>query len=106
MHFGLIIKVSLRIFRCYLKLGTWQEHLKGVSESSISSILHCYDRAKEYDKDWYKAWHAWAYMNFETVLFYKNKEDNEKGEGDKSYELDRNIDLNKHTVLAVQGFFK
>lgn len=46
-------------------------------------------------------------MNFETVLFYKNKEDNEKkGEGDKSYEFDRNIDLNRHTVLAVQGFFK
>lgn len=80
--------------------------MKGVSESSISSILHCYERAKEYDKDWYKAWHAWAYMNFETVLFYKNKDGNEKGEGDKSFELDRNIDLNKHTVLAVHGFFK
>ncbi|CAG9812455.1 unnamed protein product [Phaedon cochleariae] len=92
--------------RCYLKLGTWQECLEGVTESSIPSVLNCYQQATEFDKDWYKAWHAWAYMNFETVLFYKNREDNGKSKDSLSVDSEKNIDLNKHTVLAVQGFFK
>ncbi|VEN43115.1 unnamed protein product [Callosobruchus maculatus] len=93
--------------RCYLKLGGWQESLEGVSETSINYILNCYQQATEYDKDWYKAWHSWAYMNFETVLFYKNKEESDKSKLEKSpQEADKNLDLNKHTVLAVQGFFK
>lgn len=93
--------------RCYLKLGAWQEALEGITESSVPSILACYQQATEYDKDLYKAWHAWAYMNFETVLFYKNQEEAEKGKGDRqSIDSERNVDLNKHTVLAVHGFFK
>nr|ALE20544.1 mTOR [Leptinotarsa decemlineata] len=93
--------------RCYLKLGVWRESLEGVTESSIQNVLNCYYQATEYDKDWYKAWHAWAYMNFETVLFYKNKEETDKSTTERAVEEpDKNIDLNKHTVLAVQGFFK
>nr|CAH7722994.1 unnamed protein product [Callosobruchus chinensis] len=93
--------------RCYLKLGGWQESLEGVSETSINFILNCYQQATDYDKDWYKAWHSWAYMNFETVLFYKNKEESDKSKSEKSVqEVDKNVDLNKHTVLAVQGFIK
>jgi FKBP12-rapamycin complex-associated protein len=75
--------------RCYLKLGAWQEALEGINEVSIPFILKCYRQATEYDPQWYKAWHAWAYMNFETVLFYNSQEE-------KTH----------YTVLAVQGFFK
>lgn len=32
----------------------------------------CYQSATEYDPSWYKAWHAYAYMNFEAVLHNKN----------------------------------
>lgn len=76
--------------RCYLKIGAWQETLQGINENSIPSILKCYKQATEHDPKWYKAWHAWAYMNFATVLFYNPLKDK------TSYE----------TVLAVQGFFK
>lgn len=55
-----------------MKLGSWQEQLQGINELSIPAILQCYMTATHHDKTWYKAWHAWAYMNFQTVLFYKN----------------------------------
>ena len=57
-----------------MKLGLWQEQLKGINELSIPTILKCYSTATEHDNTWYKAWHAWAYMNFQTVLFYKNQQ--------------------------------
>ncbi|KAK8760973.1 hypothetical protein V5799_027758, partial [Amblyomma americanum] len=59
--------------RCYLKLGQWEECMQGINESSIPMILRYYQLATEHDSDWYKAWHAWAYMNFEAVLFFKHQ---------------------------------
>jgi FKBP12-rapamycin complex-associated protein len=57
--------------RCYLKLGQWHENLQGINESSIPLILQYYLAATDRDNNWYKAWHSWAYMNFEAVHFYK-----------------------------------
>lgn len=88
--------------RCYLKLGGWQEALEGITENSIPSILNCYRQAAEYDPLWYKAWHSWAYMNFETVLFYKQQQDMAVNLA----KLDKANEYIKYTVLAVEGFFK
>ncbi|KAL3272654.1 hypothetical protein HHI36_014119 [Cryptolaemus montrouzieri] len=82
--------------RCYLRMGNWQESLEGVRETSISSILKYFQHATEHDPQWYKAWHAWAYINFETVLFYKNRPDH----------AEKTAEIIGYTVLAVQGFFK
>lgn len=57
-----------------MKLGCWQEELQGLTEQSIPDILDYYSASKLHDPDWYKAWHSWAYMNFETVLFYKHQQ--------------------------------
>jgi len=59
--------------RCYLKLGDWRTQLdeRGQPGSSIAPILQYFKRATEYDGGWYKAWHAWAFMNFQAVLEYK-----------------------------------
>lgn len=65
---------GIMVCRCYLKLGRWQEELQGLTECSITSVLECYSSATTHDPSWYKAWHSWAYMNFETVLFYKNQQ--------------------------------
>ncbi|XP_014662370.1 PREDICTED: serine/threonine-protein kinase mTOR-like [Priapulus caudatus] len=59
--------------KCYLKLGNWQENLQGITELSIPQVLAYYAAATEHDPTWYKAWHALAYMNYEAVLFYKNR---------------------------------
>ncbi|XP_044740220.1 serine/threonine-protein kinase Tor [Chrysoperla carnea] len=76
--------------RCYLKLGEWQESLQGFNEQSILYVLQCYAAATQHDPSWYKAWHAWAYMNFETVLFYQQQDE---------------PSVHQFTVSAVGGFF-
>ncbi|XP_062572359.1 serine/threonine-protein kinase mTOR-like [Saccostrea cucullata] len=78
--------------------------------------------ATEYDKYWYKAWHGWALINYEAVLFYKQSEksgavpqspgDIGPGRGDApiSTKNDTNVSttskMHKYCVLAVQGFFR
>lgn len=39
-----------------------------LSSTSIASILQYYHLATEFDRQWYKAWHAWAFMNFQALL--------------------------------------
>ncbi|KAG8434781.1 hypothetical protein GDO86_012940 [Hymenochirus boettgeri] len=59
--------------RCYLKLGEWQLSLQGINECTIPNVLEYYSAATEHDHSWYKAWHAWAVMNFEAVLHFKHQ---------------------------------
>ncbi|CAG9788845.1 unnamed protein product [Diatraea saccharalis] len=91
--------------RCHLKLGSWCESLLGINRHSIPEILDNYASAIALAPDWYKAWHAWAYMNFETVLFYKHQDtsvaDSQLVEVKPTAECIQN-----HTVPAVEGFFK
>lgn len=86
--------------RCFMKLGSWQEQLQGINEESIPVVLQCYLTATEHDNTWYKAWHAWAYMNFQTVLFYKNQQSPTMTEEQKAQQI------SPFTVPAVEGFFK
>lgn len=51
------------------------EQLHGLNEENIANILTYYTHAKDTDETCYKAWHAYAYMNFEAILFYKGKMD-------------------------------
>lgn len=89
--------------RCHLKLGSWCESLLGINKHSIPEILRNYSAATSLSSDWYKAWHAWAYMNFETVLFYKHQE----ADMSNSEEIKAASDyIQTHTVPAVEGFFK
>lgn len=66
-------EMSSLLARCYHKLGQWQDSLHGISEESIPTILQYYAAATEHDNSWYKAWHSFAVMNFETILFYKHQ---------------------------------
>lgn len=64
----------------YLSIFNRYEQLHGLNEDNINTILTYYTHAKDTDKLCYKAWHAYAYMNFEAILFYKNKADSGKAE--------------------------
>ncbi|CAK9293619.1 unnamed protein product [Gordionus sp. m RMFG-2023] len=59
--------------KCYLKMGQWSENLNGITEASIPQILNYYVSAIDNSNNWYKAWHAWACINFEALLYYKQK---------------------------------
>ncbi|XP_072945210.1 serine/threonine-protein kinase mTOR [Epargyreus clarus] len=92
--------------RCHLKLGAWCEALLGINNLSIPEILHNYSAATNLSSDWYKAWHAWAYMNFETVLFYKHQEADGTGSATSAEVKSVPEYIQQHTVPAVEGFFK
>ena len=57
-----------------MKLGSWAESNLGINEQNVPQILEYFSLATEHDKHWYKAWHMWALMNYEAVLFYKQKD--------------------------------
>jgi len=83
--------------RCYLKQGEWQKELQEEwSQETIPDILHSYLLATRYDKDWYKAWHAWALANFD-VITYSEKVTNDV----ISPQM-----ISTHIVPSVQGFFR
>ncbi|GAV00928.1 TOR [Ramazzottius varieornatus] len=71
------MEFSKLLARCCLKLGEWQEELNernaSMDERSIPQIIQCYSAATAHDPSNYKAWHAWASMNFEAVLYYKQR---------------------------------
>lgn len=64
--------LSTLLSRCYLKLGKWQEILQDFNAETIPNIYEHYVKATEFDKFWYKAWHALAYMSYEAVLFHES----------------------------------
>ncbi|TPX35002.1 hypothetical protein SmJEL517_g02512 [Synchytrium microbalum] len=82
--------------RCYNKLGEWQLSLQEeMTDDNIPEILRSYRAATQCDKDWYKAWHAWALANFEVLSHYE-----------RSNETIPPEQLVAHAVPSVQGFFR
>ena len=78
--------------RCYLKLGDWCETLQGYTEASIPRILRYYAAATEHHRAWYRAWHAYAIMNYQAVLFYKSAvTDAQQASGEDSAGADNNL---------------
>nr|XP_013189744.1 unnamed protein product [Amyelois transitella] len=95
--------------RCHLKLGSWCEALQEINELSIPEILRNYVAAVNLAPDWYKACHAWACMNFETVLFYKQQDNVSESSiagGSAEKKVSRADFINTHTIPAIEGFFK
>ena len=94
---------SKLLSRCYLKQGEWQVALQSGDwqHDHVHDILASYSAAKHFNKDWYKAWHAWALANFEVVtsLTAQRLPDGETAAVPQSIIVD-------HVVPAIRGFFK
>lgn len=88
--------------RCFMKLGLWQNRLQGLNENSIKEILGCYEKATEYDDNWYKAWHSWAYMNFKVVQSQKPLEEQQNIPNNRK----EKAIISQYVVPAVRGFFR
>ncbi|WFD44630.1 non-specific serine/threonine protein kinase [Malassezia psittaci] len=82
--------------RCYFKQGEWQValHDEWVSDDNCD-VIQSYKRATELDRDWYKAWHAWALSNFDVITHHERR-----GEAIPFHEVAASI------VPSVQGFFR
>ena len=87
--------------KCYLKQGEWQTSINdGVWQGEhVHDILASYNAATRYNRNWYKAWHAWALANFEVVTSYTSHGERE------TVELPSNV-IHGHVVPAIEGFFK
>ncbi|KAJ3373228.1 phosphatidylinositol kinase- protein kinase tor1 [Kappamyces sp. JEL0680] len=83
--------------RCYLKIGEWQNALREDSHQQgvLPETLRSYLAATHYDRNWYKAWHAWAFANFEVVSYHEKIQEH----------IPTNV-LIQHVVPSVQGFFR
>lgn len=93
-------ELSVLLSKCYLKLGNWQLALRDeVDEKATPQVLKSFKRATELSPDGYKAWHAWAVMNFNVVSHYRKIQ--QKGGGSSASKQ-----LATHLVDAIHGFFR
>lgn len=103
-------EIKQLLARCYLKLGQWQESLNGINESTIPNVLQCYEEATVYDTNWYKAWHAYAVMNFEACLFYRHQQQvlqqQQPHQQNSSTGILSPQMISKYAVPALKGFVK
>ena len=62
------------ISKCYLRLGTWQHELFGMTDDGIlTDIMKNYEHAWTYDDSNYKAWNAYAVLNYDAVSYFKQR---------------------------------
>jgi FKBP12-rapamycin complex-associated protein len=82
--------------RCYFKQGEWQAalHEEWVTDDQCD-VIDSYRRATELDRNWYKAWHAWALANFDVISHHESH-----GDVVSAQMIAASI------VPSVQGFFR
>ncbi|CAF4657655.1 unnamed protein product [Rotaria sp. Silwood1] len=62
------------ISKCYVRLGTWQHELFGMTDDIIlAEIMKDYEHAWTYDDSNYKAWNAYAVLNYDAVSYFKQR---------------------------------
>jgi len=90
---------SLRV-SCWLELGDWQLSEAAspnalISERMQLDVLTAYKRATLLEGCGYRAWHAWALLNFRVAV--------QIGESENTTKAAENTQRN-HIVAAVKGF--
>lgn len=72
--------------------------------------MQSYLLATQYDKEWYKAWHAWALANFEVISFFEKSnstENNTPADQNITVTEEVNGDIHqevlRYVVPSVQG---
>jgi FKBP12-rapamycin complex-associated protein len=62
------------ISKCYLRSGTWQHELFGMTDDlTLTEIMRNYEHAWTYDDSNYKAWNAYAVLNYDAVNHFKQR---------------------------------
>jgi len=104
---------------CWLKLGDWK--VENTSPSGVPScsglqteVLYSYKKATAAKGNDYKAWHAWALMNFRLAQQLQERSGliresvlvSAKSEFSRHQTASNMRYTNNHVVAAVQGFVK
>ncbi|KAL9940634.1 hypothetical protein V8E36_000122 [Tilletia maclaganii] len=80
--------------RCYYKQAEWQIALNEMWVTDDEcDVIWSYWRATQLDRNWYKAWHAWALANFDVISYQARH-------GGAKQLMEASI------VPAIEGFFR
>jgi FKBP12-rapamycin complex-associated protein len=96
--------------KSYLRQGEWQRTLQKAEWKldNAQDVLGAYSAATQYNRDSYKAWHAWALANFEAVQTIESdiqKAKAAKDEEKKSY-LPPPKYVHDYAIPAIRGFLR
>jgi FKBP12-rapamycin complex-associated protein len=94
-------KLKKLLAKSYLKQGEWQTALQrgDWKPEHVREVLNAYSAATQYNRDSYKAWHAWAFANFEVVTTLTNQQSRDGSM------IPGHI-INEHVIPAIRGFFR
>jgi hypothetical protein len=63
------------LVRCQMRIGHWTMNLfdieANLDEDVMATVLNAFEIATQLDPMYFKAWHAWALMNFRVVKIYE-----------------------------------
>lgn len=100
-HFERVSDTSLRV-ACWLELGEWKISSSAapgqlLDEPFQADVLTTFKRATLFDSCGYRAWHAWALLNFRIAIQLRERD---VASGGKTLSKT----LRNHVVAAVKGF--
>lgn len=99
-----VVDTSLRV-RCWLELGEWKlwratsPGSSFITEPLQADVLTAFKRATMLDSCGYKAWHAWALLNFRIAVQISDNNDIDDSKNRQMLKSVRN-----HVVAAIKGF--
>eukprot|EP00934_Nitzschia_sp_Nitz4_P000121 Nitzschia sp. Nitz4//scaffold14_size191712//162960//172475//NITZ4_001752-RA/size191712-snap-gene-0.144-mRNA-1//1//CDS//3329537014//121//frame0 len=101
---------SLRV-ACWVELGEWKIDAQRMPEDSLPQslqvdVLSAFKRAVSMDNCGYKAWHAWALLNFRLALQLNARDDNQAVRSGRVRFAPSSETQKNHVITAVKGFVK
>ncbi|KFD55349.1 hypothetical protein M513_03689 [Trichuris suis] len=75
---GLALDMLKLKAKCFVKLGMWTEASRMNNQPVPTNVMQYYKFAAEMDPEAYKPWHALACANFNSLLYYKEKNESLK----------------------------
>ncbi|KAI2189712.1 phosphatidylinositol kinase- protein kinase tor1 [Ophidiomyces ophidiicola] len=100
-NLGDITKFRRLLAKSHLKQGEWQTALQKGDWTSdgVRDVLNAYSAATQYNRESYKAWHAWALANFEVLTALSPQSSSE------TVSIPHHI-VTEHVIPAIRGFFQ
>ena len=101
---GQSLEKAKLLAKTFLRIGKWELEIHGeLKESFIGNVLDPFSAATQHDQKWYKAWHSWAFANFQVISFYERLENFEAADLAKMEWKQR---ITQYVIPALQGFFR
>lgn len=101
---GDVGKFRKLLSKSYLKLGEWQTAIQRTDwrPEHVRDVLSAYAAATQYNRDSYKAWHAWALANFEVVTMIAGQTSRDNS---TRVVVPAHV-VTEHVIPAIRGFLR